>query len=112
MKNVRLLALLGAMLPLLSHANDFPTTGRVEYVLECMKTNGGKQEFLYKCSCAIDRIAKELKYEEYVEMSTALRYQNLGGEQGAIFRDPENVKKDARKYKAIQSDANRACMVS
>lgn len=112
MKSIRLLALLGAMLPFLSHANDFPTTDRVEYVFECMKNNGGKQEFLYKCSCVIDRIAKELKYEDYVEMSASLRYQNLGGERGAIFRDPEDVKKAARKYKAIQSDANRACMVS
>lgn len=103
------LVLLASMLPLLSYANDFPTTDRVEYVLECMRNHGGKQEYLYKCSCAIDRIAKSLKYKEYVEASTAQRYQSLGGERGAVFRDPQNVKKAAKNYKAIEDAAQTAC---
>lgn len=109
MKVVRIVALLTTMLPLASFANDFPTTDRVEYVLECMKNNGGKQEYLYKCSCAIDRIAAKLKYDDYVTMSTAQRYQTLGGERGAEFRDPQDVKKAANDYKAIQDAAQKAC---
>lgn len=35
--------------PTAASANDFPTTSRVEYVIECMKTHGGKYEYLYKC---------------------------------------------------------------
>jgi hypothetical protein len=116
MKIARVLVLVAsgfpaAGLPATSYANDFPTTDRVEYVLECIHNNGDKQEFLYKCSCAIDRIADQIKYDDYVEMSTALRYQTLGGERGAVFRDPENVKKAASQYKAIQSAANKACAV-
>jgi hypothetical protein len=92
-------------------ANDFPTTSRVEYVLECMKTHSGKYEYLYKCSCAVDEIAKQVPFDEYVEISTALRHQTLGGERGAVFRDPANVKEMAGKYKAIERRAADACFV-
>lgn len=112
MKIAHVLLLLTTILPLASHANDFPTTDRVEYVLECMKNNGGKQEYLYKCSCAIDQISKQLKYDEYVEISAAQRYQTLGGERGGLFRDPQEVKKAAKRYKAIQDDAQKACFVN
>ena len=102
-------ALLAACLPLSAAANDFPTVDRVEYVLECMKDNGGKQEFLYKCSCAVDQIAGRLKYDEYVTLSTAQRYQSIGGERGALFRDPPDVKKAAKNFKAIEQAARSSC---
>jgi hypothetical protein len=109
MKTARVLALLTVVFPIASYANDFPTTDRVEYVLECMKNNAGKQEYLYKCSCVIDRIAGQLKYKDYVEMSTAQRYQSLGGERGAVFRDPQDVKKAAKTYKSIEDAAQKSC---
>lgn len=111
MKLPALLLVLAAVLPAAARANDFPTTDRVEYVMECMKNNLGKHEYLYKCSCAIDRIAMSLRYEEYVELSTALRYQTLAGPRGAEFRDPEAVKEMARKFKAIVAGADKACLV-
>lgn len=111
MKIVRLLLLLTVTAPIAAYANDFPTTDRVEYVLECMKNHAGKYEYLYKCSCALDNIAKKLSYDEYVELSTALRNQSLSGERGAAFRDPDTVKAMAKKYKTIQADANKACYV-
>lgn len=110
MNFVRVIALSTGIVSLAAYANDFPTHDRVEYVLECMKNNGGKQEYLYKCSCVIDRIAGKLKYDEYVEISTSQRYQNLGGERGALFRDPQNVKAQAKRYKSIQEEANKACL--
>lgn len=97
--------------PLSVLAHDFPTTARVEYVLECMKTHNGKYEYLYKCSCAVDEIAKQVPFDEYVEISTALRHQTLGGERGAVFRDPANVKAMAGKYKTIERRAADACFV-
>lgn len=109
LSHLLLLSTLGA--PLAAHANDFPTSGRVEYVLECMQKHEGKYEYLYKCSCAVDRIAKAVKYEEFVAMSTALRNQTLAGEHGAAFRDPDSVKGMASKYKSIQADADKACYV-
>jgi hypothetical protein len=92
-------------------ANDFPTTSRMEYVLECMKDHGGKYEYLYKCSCVVDQIASKLKYADYLEASTALRNQSLGGERGAEFRDPPAVRSMAKKYKGVQQQANDACFV-
>ena len=111
MKLARLLILLTLAAPMLARGNDFPTTDRVEYVLECMKNHEGKHEYLYKCSCVIDHIAKELGYDEYVEVSTALRDQALSGPQGAVFRDPPAVKAMAKKYRTIQGNANKACYV-
>jgi hypothetical protein len=101
----------GAAAPITAHANDFPTSGRMEYVLECMQKHDGKYEFLYKCSCVIDRIAEALPYEDYVTMSTALRNQTLAGERGGVFRDPPAVKDMADKYRTIQATADKACHV-
>ena len=108
--NIRFLAALLLVAPTAASA-DYPTTDRVEYVLECMKTHGGKHEYLYKCSCVIDAIARQLKYAEYVEVSTAARYQTLGGERGGVFRDPESVRAMAKKYRTIQASANKQCLV-
>lgn len=114
MKVSNKLVFIGAVLlvlPTIAAANDFPTTDRVEFVLECMKDNEGKYEYLYKCSCAIDAIAKEMKYEEYVDTSMSARNQTLGGERGAIFRDPESSKDMAKKYKALRENANKQCFI-
>jgi len=107
-----LLLLAVAMSPLAALAHDYPTSGRVEYVLECMQKHEGKYEYLYKCSCAIDYIAKEMSYDDYVTMSTASRNQTLAGERGAVFRDPAPVKDMASKVKALQANANKACHVA
>ncbi|MDF3833287.1 hypothetical protein P3W85_10055 [Cupriavidus basilensis] len=93
-------------------ANNYPTTARVEYVGECMAKNGGAQAYLYKCACAIDQIAARLPYDDYVESSTFARYATLGGEGGAIFRDPEYGKNAARRYRGIQEEALHACGIA
>ena len=112
MKTFRLLLLLPLLgAPLAARANDFPTTDRVEYVLECMNDHQGKQEYLYKCSCVIDQVAGQVGYEEFVEIATALRNQTLGGPRGAEFRDPATVKAMANKYKAMLAKARKACFV-
>lgn len=111
MKLTHLLLFTTMAAPLAAHAYDFPTSGRVEYVLECMQKHEGKYGFLYKCSCAVDQIAKAMPYDDYVSTSTALRYQTLGGERGAAFRDPESVKAMANKLKAIRVAADKACFV-
>lgn len=105
------LLVVASAMPLLARADEFPTTARVEYVLECMKNHAGKYEYLYKCSCAIDQIAKQAPFEEYVEIATAQRNQSLGGQRGAEFRDPANVKDMAKKYRSIEERANEACFI-
>lgn len=109
MKTLSLLLLLAV--PTAVHANDFPTSDRVEYVLECMADHQGKQEYLYKCSCVIDQVAQQVGYEEFVEIATALRNQTLSGPRGAAFRDPDAVKAMAGKYKAMLAKARKACYV-
>lgn len=104
-------ALLMSGLAPAARADDYPTSERVEYVLECMRNHESKQEYLYKCSCVIDSIARQLGHDDYVEMSTALRNQGLSGPRGAAFRDPDSVKAMAKRYKEVQSAANAACFV-
>lgn len=105
------LLLLAIAAPMAAQAHDFPTSSRVEYVFECMKNHDSKYEYLYKCSCAIDAIAKQLSFDDYAELSTAKRHQGLGGERGAEFRDPALVKEMVRKYRQVEQVAADACFV-
>src|SRR5438046_9962458 len=92
-------------------ATGYPTVDRVEFVLECMQKNGGKQEFLYKCACMIDEIAQKYAYDDFVEASTAARYQNLAGERGGVFRHPPQVRGTAMRYVQIRCGAMKHCQV-
>jgi len=105
------LLLLPLALPAGARADDFPTSGRVEYVLECMQQHDGKHEYLYKCSCMVDRIARALSYDDFVAMSVAARNQGLSGERGGLFRDASSLKTMAGKYREIEASARQACAV-
>jgi hypothetical protein len=107
----RFVAVLGLFLVVPVWAHDYPTVDRVEYVLECMWNHSNRQEYLYKCSCAIDEIAKELTYDQYVEAATAARGQGFPGERGGAFRDPEGIKSLAKKYRELQNRANAQCVI-
>lgn len=95
-----------------AYAHDYPTVDRVEYVLECLKNNGGAHEYLYKCACAIDTIAKALPYDDYVSAATVARYQGMGGERSGVFRDPEPMKEMANRYRKLHADAKKECAVT
>ena len=72
------------------HAADdagYSTATRAEYVFACMATNGGTQEALQRCSCAIDVIATLLPYQQYEKAETVLRMRRTaGGYLGQEFR--------------------------
>ena len=89
----------------------YPTVDRVEFVLECMQKNGGKQELLYKCACVIDEVARRYTYDDFVEASTVARFQSLGGERGGVFRDPPKTRDTAKRYMQVQSEAMKRCGV-
>jgi hypothetical protein len=74
-----------------------------------MARHGGKLEYLYKCSCVIDRLAEKLSYDDYVEASTFAHYSTLPGEGGGIFRDPDRAKERAKLYRSLESTAYKAC---
>jgi len=68
-------------------SSDYPTAARAEFVFACMATNGGNQEALQHCSCAIDVIASVLPYDDYEKAETVLRMRrSAGGYLGAEFR--------------------------
>ena len=89
-------------------AYDYPTQGRVEYVLGCMDDNGHDFANVYKCSCAIDKIAAALPYDEYVEQMTFAKYATLGGEGGNEFR-VDRARAQTKKYRALQEEAYQSC---
>jgi hypothetical protein len=106
------------MLPLLwigsaaggdSPVHDYPTVARVEFVQECIGAHGGRLENLYQCSCAIDRIANTLSYDDFVEASTYAKYSSLAGEGGGIFRDSDEARQKAKRYREVEAEAYRNC---
>ena len=114
-KHLRILCLLG--LPLAVHAaprtNDFPTVDRVLYVQECMAAHPDavRFEMTNKCSCAVDAIAQELKYDDYVELSTASKATTIGGERGGYIRDSEQLQASIKRYRGLQAKVNKGCFI-
>jgi hypothetical protein len=97
----------------LAHANDFPTQARVEFVLECMHSSKEPpQESMYKCSCAIDRIASKVKYAEWVDLSTVANGITIAGERGGVMRDMKDGRKIAASYRELQSEAKKSCFLN
>jgi hypothetical protein len=94
-----------------ANPHDYPTVDRVEFVLECLQHNAGRQEYLYRCACVIDEIAARFAYDDFVEASTAARYQTLGGDRGGVFRDAPNAKAAAKRYLQVRGEAMQHCSV-
>lgn len=95
-----------------ARANDFPTADRVNYVLECMRNHpGARFEMSSKCSCALDAIAKELSFDEYVELSTASKAMSIGGERGSAIRDVPSLEPGVKRYRALVTKAEAACFL-
>lgn len=107
------LVALALTVPLPAAAADaYPTADRVEFVLECLRNNGGRHDYVYKCSCVIDAIAKAMPYEDYVEAAAVSRYRSMGGERMGVFRDPEPVKAMTKRYQGILTAAKTECEVT
>jgi len=99
--------------PALSHANDFPTRARVEFVLECMKDSKmTEQEAMYKCSCAIDVIADKMKYATFVDLSTVTNGITIAGERGGVMRDLKDGHKMISSFRDVQDSAKKACFIT
>jgi hypothetical protein len=105
------LALGAIVLP--AHANDYPTFDRVMYVHECMRQHpGAHYEMVSKCSCALDKLASQLKFEEFESMVTATNATGIGGERGGAIRDVEPVQKEIRRFRDMQSAAKKSCFIN
>lgn len=92
--------------------NDFPTADRVLYVQECVRANPGPEfEMVNKCSCALDRIASEVRFDDYVSMSTINNAVSIGGERGGQLRDNESLKPQIVRLRELQARARKACFI-
>jgi hypothetical protein len=89
--------------------HDYPTLARVEYVNQCIQKHGGKLAALYQCSCAIDRIAEALTFDDYVETTTFVNNANMPGEGGGVFRDSERGRKLTKRFHELEADSLRGC---
>lgn len=105
------LLLLGVIAP--AHANDFPTRARVEFVLGCMRdSKASPQESMYKCSCAIDVIADNVRYNDWVDLSTISNGITIAGERGGVMRDIKDGRKLIASYKDLQANAKKKCFLT
>ena len=94
-------------------ANDFPTVDRVLYVQECMRAHPGPQfEMINKCSCTLDALAKSVKYNDYVTMSTIGKAMSIGGERGGAIRDVPSLEPQLKRYRELQRKAEKACAIN
>jgi hypothetical protein len=95
-----------------SRAGDdsgYATTVRAEYVFACMTMNGGTQDSLQRCSCAIDVIASVLPYDKYEQAETVLRMRrSAGGYLGAEFRSA-TTNAIVRGFEEAQAEAEVRC---
>lgn len=92
--------------------NTYPTVDRVLYVQECMRAHPGPHyEMVNKCACALDRLADEVAFEDYVTMSTAANANSIGGERGNTIRDTEMLQEQIRRYRTLQSKVKKACFI-
>jgi hypothetical protein len=95
-----------------ARANDFPTVDRVVYVQECMRAHPGPQfEWTNKCSCALDALAKDVSYDDYVTMSTVSKALTIGGERGGAIRDAPSLQPQAKRYRELQAKAEKSCFI-
>ena len=107
-----LLAPASLLLALPALANDFPTVDRVLYVQECMNGRPGPYyEMVNKCSCALDALASEIKFDDYVQISTAAKANSIGGERGSYIRDTEVLQAQIKRYRELQAKAKTGCFL-
>lgn len=96
-----------------ARVNDFPTTDRVLYVQECMRDHPGPHyEMVNKCGCALDKLAAEVSFDDYLTMSTATNANSIGGERGNSIRDVEMLQDQIKRYRGLQSKVKKACFVT
>ena len=90
----------------------YPTVDRVLYVQDCVRDNPGPPfEMVTKCSCAIDKIAEQVKFDDYVNMTTVVNAVTIGGERGGELRDNETIKPQIARWRELQSKAQKACFI-
>jgi hypothetical protein len=91
------------------NASDFPTLARSEFVFACMSSNQSNRDFMAKCSCAIDEIAKRMSYEEYAQAEAIARLQLGASPREEAFKSVGLSKERMDKLFRAQAASELEC---
>lgn len=98
--------------PVFATANDFPTLSRVEYVEACRQQfDRPPQELIYKCSCAIDKIAQIVDHDTWISLLTFNNAAPIAGERGAYLRERKDTRTKVKSYRELQAKARSSCFL-
>ncbi len=92
-----------------SNANDFPTLARAEFVFACMSSNQSNRDFMAKCSCAVDEIAKRINFEEYAQAEAIARLQLGASPREEAFKSVGLSKEKMDKLYRAQAASELEC---
>ena len=89
--------------------NDFPTLARSEFVFACMSSNASNRDFMQKCSCAIDEIAKRISFEEYTQAEAIARLQYGASPREEAYKSVGLSKEKMDKLYRAQAASELEC---
>ena len=89
--------------------NDFPTYARSEFVFACMSSNASNRDFMQKCSCAIDEIAKRISFEEYTQAEAIARLQYGASPREEAYKSVGLSKEKMDKLYRAQAASELEC---
>ena len=92
-----------------AESNDFPTIARSEFVFACMSSNASNRDFMAKCSCAVDEIAKRMTYEEYAQAEAIARLQLGASPREEAFKSVGLSKERMDKLFRAQAASELEC---
>ena len=90
-------------------SNDFPTYARSEFVFACMSSNKNDRDFMAKCSCAIDEIAKRISFEEYAQAEAIARLWEGASPREEAFKSVGLSKQTMDKLFRAQAASELEC---
>ncbi len=109
LRNFCLLSLVVILFDSKLRSNDFPTLARSEFVFACMSSNASNRDFMAKCSCAIDEIAKRINYEEYSQAEAIARLQLGASPREEAFKSVGLSKERMDKLYKAQAASELEC---
>jgi len=90
-----------------------PTSQRVLYVEECMREHPGPHyEMVNKCSCALDTLAQEVKYEDYVGMSTVVNAMSIAASAAAPCATTKRSSPRSSAIASCRPRFKKACFIN
>ena len=89
--------------------NDFPTYARSEFVFARMSSNANNRDFMAKCSCAVDEIAKRISFKEYAQAEAIARLWEGASPREEAFKSVGLSKEKMDKLFRAQAASELEC---